>query len=552
MLRRPGHVNPARPGGPGRFRIIACQTGAFAPSAGGGTLHAKLLRSTAVVGQMTLISRVLGFVRDVVIARLFGASLAADAFFIAFKIPNLFRRLFAEGAFSQAFVPVLAEYRERDGDEGVRALVDPTGGALALVLLAVTALGVAAAPVLITIFAPGFLDDTEKLGLATDLLRLTFPYLLFISLTALAGAVLNTYGRFAVPAFTPVLLNVAIITSALVLSPRLEEPVMALALGVLAGGVAQLALQIAALARLGLVPRPRLDREHPGVRKILRLMGPAMFGVSVAQINLMLDTLIASFLVTGSISWLYYSDRLMEFPLGVFGIALATVVLPNLSARFSEGDGGAFSETLDWALRWVLLVGLPAAAGLAVLAAPMLATLFGYGAFAEHDVAMAARSLVAYAGGLVGFMLIKVLAPGFFARQDTKTPVRIGVIAMVANMALNLLLVFPLAHAGLALATTLSAWLNAALLLRGLRRENVYAPGPGWRRFALRVGCACAAMTALLWWLAPDPSAFQALGALDRALELAWLVAAGAFTYFAVLAALGMRPAHMATREPTV
>lgn len=501
---------------------------------------------------MTLISRVLGFVRDVVIARLFGASLAADAFFVAFKIPNLFRRLFAEGAFSQAFVPVLAEYRERDGDTGVRALVNATSGALALALAAVTALGVLAAPVLITIFAPGFLDDAEKLGLATSLLRLTFPYLFFISLTALAGAVLNTYGRFAVPALTPVLLNVALIGAAWLLAPRLDEPVMALAIGVLLGGVAQLAVQVPALARLGLLPRPRLDRHHPGVRKILRLMGPAMFGVSVGQINLMLDTLIASFLVTGSISWLYYSDRLMEFPLGVFGIALATVVLPTLSARFSEGDRGSFSATLDWALRWVLLVGVPAALGLAVLATPLLSTLFGYGEFGQDDVAMASRSLVAYAGGLVGFMLVKVLAPGFFARQDTKTPVRIGIIAMGANMVMNVLLVFPLAHAGLALATTLSAWLNAALLLTALRRERVYLPGRGWRRFGLRVAAAAAVMTVVLVWLTPGVQAISALDAWSRAGRLAILVAAGVAAYFAALAVFGMRPAHMALEDAHV
>ena len=513
-----------------------------------------LLRSTALVGQMTLLSRVLGFVRDVVIARAFGASLAADAFFVAFKIPNLFRRLFAEGAFSQAFVPVLAEYRERGGESGgeraVGELVGAAAGSLFLVLTGFVAVGVIAAPVFILVFAPGFSDEADKLALAGQLLRLTFPYLLLISLAALAGAVLNTFGRFGVPAFTPALLNVSMIGCALWLAPGLEEPVMALAIGVLGGGIAQLAIQVTAMARLGLRIRPRFDFAHEGVRKILRLMGPAMFGVSVAQLNLMLDTIIASFLQTGSISWLYYSDRLVEFPLGVFGIALATVILPSLSARHSEGSTEAFSTTLDWALRWVLLIGIPAALALAVLAAPMLSTLFQYGLLDEHDVTMAARSLVAYSGGLVAFILIKVLAPGYFARQDTRTPVRIGIIAMVVNMVFNLVLVFPLAHAGLALATTLSACVNAGLLWRGLRREGVYRPEPGWGRFALRVAIGAGAMVAVLWWWAAPLIDWTAWSAVRRAGELGVLIVLGATTYFVVLALLGVRPRDVSLRVP--
>ncbi|MEQ8662989.1 MAG: murein biosynthesis integral membrane protein MurJ [Gammaproteobacteria bacterium] len=507
-----------------------------------------LLRSTAVVGQMTLLSRVLGFVRDVVIARAFGASLAADVFFVAFKIPNLFRRLFAEGAFSQAFVPVLAQYREREGQAATADLIGATAGVLAVVLCGFVALGVIAAPVFIMVFAPGFIDDSGKLVLGSALLRLTFPYLLFISLAALAGAVLNTFGRFAIPAFTPVLLNVSMIGCAWFLAPQLAQPVIALAVGVLLGGLAQLALLVAAVARLGLGIRLRVSFAHAGVRRILALMGPALFGVSVAQINLLLDTVIASFLATGSISWLYYADRLVEFPLGVFGIALATVILPTLSSRHSEGSSEAFSATLDWALRWVLLLGLPAACALGVLAGPLLSTLFEYGELGARDVAMSARSLVAYAGGLLAFILVKVLAPGYFARQDTRTPVRIGIIAMCANMVMNLVLVFPLAHAGLALATTLSACVNAGLLWHGLVRAGVYRPTPGWAPFLLRVIAAAVAMSGLLLWSTAPAASWSAWDAATRAATLAVAVVCGAGSYFLVLALVGLRPRDMSMR----
>ena len=510
------------------------------------------MRSTAVVSQMTLISRVLGFVRDVIIARLFGDSMAADVFFVAFKIPNLFRRLFAEGAFAQAFVPVLAETKETEGEAAVGGLVGAAGGTLGFVLLLVVTAGVLAAPVVIMVFAPGFIGDAEKLELGTRMLRLTFPYLGFISLAALAGSVLNTYGRFAIPAITPVLLNIALISCALWLSPQLDEPVVALAIGVMIAGVAQLALQFAALFGLGLNIKPVVSFAHAGVKKILVLMGPARFGVSVAQINLMLDTIIASFLETGSISWLYYSDRLVEFPLGVFGIALATVVLPTLSKQFSNGQQEDFSRTLDWALRWVFLIGVPAAVALALMAGPMLATMFGYGALGGRGVEMAALSLVAYAGGLLPFILIKVLAPGYFSRQDTRTPVRIGVIAMVANMVLNLILVFPLAHAGLALATTLSACINATLLWRGLRADGVYQQLDGWGSFLLRIVIAVAVMSVTLVWLVPDVSIWLTWSVLERASHLAVAIAAGAGAYFVTLAAVGLRPRHMAMSAPGV
>ena len=399
---------------------------------------------------MTTISRVLGLVRDVVIANYFGAKEGTDAFFVAFRIPNFFRRLFAEGAFSQAFVPVLSEYKTQRTDDDVKGLIDNVAGYLGGAVLLISIIGVVCAPVIVMIFAPGFLAIPGRYDLTVTMLRITFPYLLFISLTAFAAGIFNTYGRFGVPAFTPVLLNLSLIMAAIGLAPMLEQPVIALAWGVLIGGMVQLGFQVPFLWRLKRLPRPRLRRQHEGVRRIFRLMLPAVFGVSVTQINLLVDTLIASFLVTGSVSWLYYSDRLVEFPLGVFGVALATVILPSLSQRHAEGSAEVFSHTLDWALRWVMVIGAPAMLGLILLAGPMLTTLFQYGAFQDHDVTMASRSLMAYTVGLLGYILIKILAPGFYARQDTRTPVRIGIIAMVANIVLNIILVFPLAHAGLA------------------------------------------------------------------------------------------------------
>lgn len=497
------------------------------------------------MGGVTLLSRVLGFVRDVVIARYFGAAAGTDAFFVAFKIPNFMRRLFAEGAFSQAFVPVLAEYREKQGEEELRGFVARVGGTLASVLLAVTVVGVLAAPVLIAVFAPGFLDETDKYELAVSMLRVTFPYLLFISLTAFAGAILNSYGRFAVPAFTPVLLNVVMILATVWLAPKLAEPVTALAWGVLLAGVVQLLFQLPFVGRLRLLSRPKPDFRDPGVRRIMRLMLPALFAVSITQINLLVDTLIASFLVTGSVSWLYYSDRLVEFPMGVFGIALATVILPNLSQKHAASDPTAFSHTLDWALRLVMLLAVPATLGLLLLAGPVLATLFQYEEFGRNDVTMSARSLMAYSIGLLAFILVKVLAPGYFARQDTKTPVKIGVKAMLANMVFNVILVFPLAHAGLALATSLSAFLNAGLLFLGLRREGVYTPESGWKPFTLRCLLANIGLVAVLGLGVPSMDRWFAWGAGERALMLMLWIGAALVVYLLLLLLAGMRPRHL-------
>ncbi|MFC1748690.1 murein biosynthesis integral membrane protein MurJ [Pseudomonadota bacterium] len=500
----------------------------------------KLVKSTAVVGSMTLLSRVLGFIRDMVVARVFGVGEGTDAFFVAFKIPNFMRRLFAEGAFAQSFVPVLSEYKTQRDHEETKRLVDDVAGRLGALLLLVTVVGVLAAPILIAIFAPGFLDEPEKYALASDMLMLTFPYIFFISLTALAGGILNTYGRFGVPAFTPVLLNLALISCAVWLAPEMEQPIVALAWGVLIAGVAQLLFQFPFLLKLKLLPRPRLGGKSEGANKIKTLMLPAIFGSSVAQINLLLDTLIASFLITGSVSWLYFSDRLVEFPLGVLGIALATVILPSLSQQHAAKSPQAFSKTLDWALRWVMLIGTPAMVGLFMLAGPMLATLFQYDAFTEHDVEMSTLSLMAYSVGLQGFILVKVLAPGFFARQDTKTPVKVGIIAMVANMVLNVVLVFPLAHAGLALATSISAFINAGLLYRILRREGVYTPEAGWLKLLLQVMLANVAMGMLLWWGAGDLKTWFAWGGWERAWHLMMWVAAGGAVYFLALFLVGV------------
>lgn len=501
----------------------------------------SLLKSSGLVGAMTLLSRVFGLVRDVVVANLFGASAAADAFFVAFKIPNFFRRLFAEGAFSQAFIPVLSEYRSTRDDKAVRQLANSVAGVLGSVLLLLTLLAMLGAPWLTALFAPGFVEDEAKYALATDMLRITFPYLLLISLTAFAGSILNTYGFFAIPAFTPVLLNLVLIAVALWICPLFDEPIMGLAWGVLLAGAMQLFFQFPFLLRMGLLPRPRLDYRHEGVKRILTLMTPALFGVSVSQINLLLDTVLASFLQTGSISWLYYADRLVELPLGIFGIAIATVILPVLSRKHASQSGQAFSDTIDWALRFVLLIGVPATLALFVLAEPMIIALFYHGALTEFDVTMTTYSLRAYTCGLLAFMLIKVLAPGYFSRQDTRTPVRIGIYAMIANMVLNLILIWPMQHTGLALATAISSWMNALWLLHGLIRQGVYQRGAGWMKYAAQLLVANLIMVAVLFWLLAPGSEWLGWSAGKRSLELGILVSAGIAAYFVALLVCGVR-----------
>ena len=509
----------------------------------------RLFRSGALVSGNTLLSRVAGLVRDIIIARVFGASAGVDAFLVAFRLPNLLRRLFAEGAFNQAFVPVLTEYKETRSFAEVREFAASVVGMLGVVLFVVTLLGVLGAPLLVMLFAFGFVGEPDKFDLTVTLLRITFPYILFISLTSFAGSLLNTYGRFGVPAFTPVLLNLVLIAAAIFVSPHLDQPVMALAIGVFVAGAVQLVFQVPFVHRVGLLVKPRFRPRDTGVVRVLKLILPATFGVSVAQVNILVDTLIASFLATGSITWLYYSDRMVEFPLGVFGIALATVILPNLSSEHAQGDTARFSDTLDWALRLMVVIGVPASVGLAVLAGPVLTTLFQYGAFGADDVNMAAMSLWAYSVGLVGFIAIKILAPGFFARQDMRTPVRIGVVAMLANIVLNLLLVVPLAHAGLALATSLSAFINAGLLFWMLRKADVYKPRAGWAKLLGQVLAANAVMAAVLLWLKADPEVWLALGVMARAVDLTTLILAGVACYLCALGLLGVRPRSLLERQ---
>ena len=509
----------------------------------------NLLKAVATVSSMTLISRILGFVRDLVIARVFGAGLATDAFFVAFKLPNLLRRLFAEGAFTQAFVPILAEYKSRRGEQETRLLVDRVAATLAAALFIVTLVGVLAAPLIIYATAPGFAATPGKFDLTVDLLRITFPYIFFISLTALAGGILNTYSRFSVPAVTPALLNLSFIGFALWGAPHFDPPVTALAWAVLAGGVAQLVFQVPFLARLGLLPRFMLDFKDEGVRRVLRQMGPAVFGVSISQVSLVINVIFASFLVTGSVSWLYYADRLMEFPIGLLGVALGTILLPSLSRYHADSSSRQYSELLDWGLRLTLLLALPAAVALALLAVPLVTTLFHYGAFGVEDVFATRRAVIAYSVGLVALVMVKVLAPGFYARQDIRTPVRIALVTLAVTQVLNFILVWPLQHAGLALAIGLGACLNAALLLRGLRRRDIYVPQPGWSVFTLKLALAVYAMAAVLWLVTGPDASWFAMAAAARAAKLTWMVLLGAAAYFAALRLLGFRIADFSRRS---
>jgi len=515
----------------------------------------KLVKSTVTVGSMTLISRVIGLARDMVFAR-FGIDAGMDAFFVAFKIPNFMRRLFAEGAFAQAFVPVLSEYKAQREQAEVKALVDRVAGTLAGVLGLLVLVCVLASPAVVLLFAPGFWSDPLKFDLTAYMLRFTFPYLLFMALVAFAAGILNSYGRFAAAAFAPVWLNVVLIGVALLVAPGLEQPVMALSWGVLAAGFVQLAFLLPALRRIHLLPRPRWRPKDPGVRKIMKLMVPGIIGSSVSQINLLLDTLLASFLITGSISWLYYADRLVEFPLGVFGIALSTVLLPRLSRCHAANSPQEFSSLMEWGLRWAVLIALPSATGLFILAGPMITTLFAYDAFSIHDVYMSRLSLMAYALGLPAFIVVKILAPGFFARQDTKTPVKAAVAAMLTNVGFNLLFVggllliaFEGVHMGLALATGIGAYVNAGLLYHWLRRDGVYLPQGQWKNFILQIVFACAVMAAILVVLIGDAMLWYERDFVSRLGWLALWVAGGAMIFALVLWLAGLRPASMAVPE---
>ncbi|MDV7210394.1 murein biosynthesis integral membrane protein MurJ [Azotobacter beijerinckii] len=501
----------------------------------------NLLKSLAAVSSITMLSRVLGFVRDTLVARIFGAGLATDAFFVAFKLPNLLRRIFAEGAFSQAFVPILAEYKTQQGEEATRTFIAYVSGLLTLVLALVTLLGILAAPWIIWISAPGFTDTAEKFELTTVLLRLTFPYILLISLSSLAGAILNTWNRFSVPAFVPTLLNLSMIGFALFLTPYFDPPVLALGWAVLVGGLLQLLYQLPHLKRIGMLVLPRLNLRDAGVWRVLRQMLPAILGVSVGQISLIINTVFASFLAAGSVSWMYYADRLMELPSGVLGVALGTILLPALSKTYASQDHQEYSRLLDWGLRLCFLLVLPCALALAILAEPLTVALFQYGKFTAHDALMTQQALIAYAVGLLGIILVKVLAPGFYAQQNIRTPVRIAVFTLVTTQLMNLAFIFPLRHAGLALAISLGACLNAGLLYWKLRQQRRFEPQAGWGRFLVKLVVAVLAMVAVLLGLLALMPAWEQGGMAERFLRLGVLVLAGVVAYFGTLALLGFR-----------
>lgn len=501
----------------------------------------NLLRALATVSSMTLLSRILGFVRDAVIAHTFKTGMATDAFFVAFRLPNLLRRLFAEGAFSQAFVPILAEYKNTRGQDAAHLLISRVATVLALVVFVISLLGILAAPLIIYLSAPGFSGEPDKFALTVTLTRITFPYILFMSLVALAGGVLNTWSRFAIPAFTPVLLNLSFIGMALFAAPYFDPPVLALAWAVFIGGVLQLLLQLRPLKKLGLLPKFDLNWSDAGVRRIVKLMLPAMLGVSVAQISLLINTIFASFLASGSISWLYFADRLMEFPAGLLGAALGTILLPSLSKLHATEQHEAFSATLDWGLRLTLMLTLPAALALALLATPLIATLFHHGQFTVHDVEQTRLALLAYSIGLVGLIAVKILAPGFYARQDIRTPVRFAIITLTATQLMNLAFIIPLQHAGLALSIGLAALLNAGLLFTRLRQRKIYTPLPGWGGFLWRLAVALVMLGAVLWIAAGDTAAWLQAGTMARIAHLSLLVVLGVATYFLTLFVLGFR-----------
>lgn len=508
----------------------------------------NLLKSLAAVSSITMISRVLGFVRDTILARIFGAGVATDAFFIAFKLPNLLRRIFAEGAFSQAFVPILAEYKSQQGEEATRTFVAYVSGLLTLVLAVVTGIGILAAPWVVWATAPGFVDNAEKYQLTTDLLRVTFPYILLISLSSLVGAILNTWNRFSVPAFTPTLLNVAMIVFAVLLTPYFNPPIMALAWGVLAGGLAQLLYQLPALKRIGMLVLPRLNLKDAGVWRVLKQMLPAILGVSVSQISLIINTIFASFLVAGSVSWMYYADRLMELPSGVLGVALGTILLPTLAKTYANKDREEYSRILDWGLRLCFLLVLPCTLGLAILAEPLTVALFQYGKFSATDAAMTQQALIAYSVGLLAIIMVKVLAPGFYAQQNIRTPVKIAVFTLVCTQLFNLVLIGPLAHAGLALAISLGACLNAGLLFWKLRAQQLFQPQPGWAVFLLKLVLAAGLMSGVLLAGMHYLPAWVEGNMLERLMRLMALIMAGVVTYFGCLYLCGFRPRQFARK----
>ena len=501
----------------------------------------KLFKSTSLVSLMTLISRLLGFVRDVVYAQIFGAGAQFDAFVIALKIPNFLRRLFAEGAFSQAFVPIFTEVKIKQPHESVLEFAGRVAGVLSMVVLLLIAIAEMASPLLIMIFAPGFTRDPMRFQSATHILRITFPYLWLITMVAFAGAILNTCKRFGVFAFAPVLLNAVMIAVAWWWAPHTRYPIYTLSWGIIFGGVLQLVLMIPFLIREKLLPRLKWGFTDPVVRRVMKLMVPALFGVSVAQLSLLVDNIFASFLPTGSISWLYYSDRLMNLPLGVIGIALATVVMPTLSRYHQQQNFKNYALILDWAIRLLLFIGVPSAVGLLVLAGPILVTLIQHGQFNTMDVLQTRKSLVAFSIGLPAFMLVKNLAAAFYSRQNIRTPVKIAAFAMGANVIFNFIFIWSLRHAGLALSTSLSSWFNAALLYYFLYRRGIYQLQPGWMNLGVKLLLANAVMALLLLGLAGPIAQWEQWNMASRIWHLMLIILAGIGSYLIILGLLGVR-----------
>ena len=509
----------------------------------------NLLKALAAVSSLTLVSRILAFMRDILIARIFGAGLANDAYVIATRLPNMLRRLFAEGAFSQAFVPIFGEYKNQRGHDETKLLVDHVTALLAIALFVVTLVGIIGAPVIIyCTTAPSFVKDAEKFNLTVYLLRITSPYIFFISLVSVAAGILNTYNKFWVPAMAPILLNVCLIGGALWLTPYFEQPVVGLAWAWFIAGIVQLAFQIPFLNKIGMLPNFRFSLRDEGMRRVFRKMGPAVFGVSIAQISLIINTIFASSLVTGSVSWLYYADRLMEFPTGLLGVALGTILLPSLSKLHAGNDTVEYSRMLDWGLRLTFMLALPAALALGLIAVPLLSTFFQHGEFTEHAVLMSRSALVGYSVGLIGLILVKILAPAFYARQDIRTPVKIGIVTLIATQAMNLLFIGWIQHAGLALSVGLGACLNSAILFHLLRKKGVYRAEPGWGKFFLKLCIALLALALTLWFGMGTEQQWLTSHGWTRVIHLTWLVLLGVVVYFAVLFALGFRLKDFAKR----
>jgi putative peptidoglycan lipid II flippase len=509
----------------------------------------NLLRALSTISGLTLLSRITGLVRESLKATVFGAGAQMDAFEAAFRLPNILRRLFAEGAFSQAFVPILAEYHRQRGIDATRRLIGSVGTLLAVVLLGVSVVGVLAAPWLVYLLAGAFARTPGKVELTAEMLRIVFPYILFVSLVSLAGGVLNVYRRFAIPAFTPVLLNVAIIGAAIFLSRYCDPPILALAWGVLIGGVAQLALQIAPLARLGMLPRPSFDWRDEGVRRVVRAMGPGIIGVSAAQISALINTQLAAWLGDGRISWITYADRLMEFPSALLGVALGTILLPSLAKHHSDDNREEYSSLLDWGLRLAFLLALPAAIALWLLSVPLISTLYQYGKFTILDVWETRAALLGYSVGLLALVLVKILAPGFYARQNLKTPVKIALLSVFVTQVIALSLMWRMGQAGLTLATSLGACVNAMLLFWMLRKRGIYSLRPGWLGFLARLALALGVLAAVLYLLAGQADYWLHASLWTKVGRLAGVVAAGAAAYLGTLFLLGFRLRDFNRRE---